>query len=639
MICFRPRHHEHHERCKTLDTSSRLPQKNPYFAAWLASRPALAFFGLVLAAYFPVLRAGFIWDDDDYVTENIHLRSLHGLLRIWTDPAATPQYYPLVHTTFWIEYHLWGLAPAGYHLTNVLLHAINAILLWRVLSLLNVPTAWLAAAVFAVHPVHVESVAWITERKNVLSGAFGLSSLMLALEFVGFGGKATKLAGASGRWVTYGLATLLFVCALLSKTVLCTLPVVIWLLVFYRRGRLTAPEIAAFIPWLVIGAGSGLLTAWLERTHVGAAGAAFALDPFQRLVIAGRSVWFYWLKLLWPHPLVFMYPRWNPSAFTALDLAFPATVLAVLAGLASSQPRLGRGPLVAVLVFLVTIFPALGFISVYPMRYTFVADHYQYLASIGPIVLVVAGGWWLLTARHGNQVVPAGRVAAAALLFALAVLTVRQTRTYHDLESLWTATLARNPTCSAACFHLGKVRMRQDRYADAAGLFAESARLEVDRSEIDITETLWANALVRDGHAAEARRHFEAALEKNPDNIEALNGLANLHARGGEPDRAVPLYRRALDRKPGDAAILMNLGNALAAGGDLDAAVATYGRALILAPESAAVRLNLGAALARQGQFHEALIQIEEALRIDPASTAALALRERVLEDLAAGGR
>src|SRR5688572_14772657 len=147
--------------------------------------PAAALLAMTLIAYAPAFRAGFIWDDPDYVTNNATLRSLDGLRQIWFVPQATPQYYPLVHTSFWIEYQLSGLNPTGYHAVNVLLHAVAAILLWRVLTMLEVPGAWLAAGMFAVHPIHVESVAWVTERKNVLSGVFYLASALMYLRFVG----------------------------------------------------------------------------------------------------------------------------------------------------------------------------------------------------------------------------------------------------------------------------------------------------------------------------------------------------------------------------------------------------------------------------------------------------------------------
>ena len=606
--------------------------------------PAVALLGMVLVAYAPVYRAGFIWDDDDYVIENATLRDAAGLWRIWTDPAATPQYYPLVHTTFWLEYQTWGLWPPGFHVTNVFLHALNAILLWRILTRLALPppVAWLAAALFAVHPVHVESVAWITERKNVLSAAFGLAALLPACRFFGLDGPDPRPATNAGRdWRLYAAASALFIAALLSKTVLCSLPVVIWLLIWWRRGRVRPFEIVVLLPWLAVGATFGLLTAWLERTQLGATGGVFALTIPERVMIAGRAAWFYWLKLLWPHPLVFMYPRWDPATLTAVDFVPPLGVVLVVAGLMASRSRIGRGPLAAVLAFLVTVFPALGFVNIYPMRFTFVADHYQYLASAGPLVLA---GWviWRLADRTGAdvrsaQVAPSAAwpfgCAAAAVLVVLGGLTVWQATIYHDLESLWTATLAGNPRCAAAMFHLGKVRMQQGRHAEAAALFAASRRFDVDEAEADISETLEGNALVRAGRPDEAVPLFEAALARNPDNVEALNSLANQHARRGEPSKALPLYRRALVQRPNDPAILMNLGNAISFAGDDTAAIAAYGAAVAIRPADPTLLVNLAAALARVGRFDEAVVHLTTARRVDPANDQALGLLERIEAD------
>ena len=343
---------------------------------------------LMITAYAPALRGGYIWDDDDYVTRNETLLSADGLWRIWSDPSATPQYYPLVHTSFWIEQHLWGLNPAAYHWTNVLLHALNAVLAWLVLRRLSVPGAWLAAAIFALHPVHVESVAWITERKNVLSGAFGLGALLrLAAVCRGSEGIARR---ARRKSMYYAIALLLFVGALLSKTVVCTLPAVMVLLIWWKRGRVKWTDLWPLVPMFVLGIGLGLVTAWLEKHHAGATGADWQLSWLQRCLIAGRAPWFYAGKLLWPQTLVFIYPRWEVTPPRAWQYAFPAAFLIAIATLWALRGRIGRGPLVAVLCFAGTLFPALGFFDIYPMRYSFVADHFQYLASIALLALAAA---------------------------------------------------------------------------------------------------------------------------------------------------------------------------------------------------------------------------------------------------------
>ena len=252
---------------------------------------------LTLAAYAPALDAGFVWDDDEYVTANATLRTVAGLRRIWLEPGAVPQYYPVTFTSFWLEYRLWGLAPLGYHLVNVVLHGLNAVLLWLVLVRLRVPGAWFAAAVFALHPMQVESVAWITERKNVLSGLFAFAAVLV------------WLAGERAGWRRDVGVAALFAAAILSKSVTCTLPAVLLLLDWWRHGTLARRTVVRMLPLAVGGAAMAGMTIWMEQHHVGATGAAWSLSPAERVLVAGRALWFYPRTLVWPRALPFIYPR------------------------------------------------------------------------------------------------------------------------------------------------------------------------------------------------------------------------------------------------------------------------------------------------------------------------------------------
>ncbi len=346
---------------------------------------------LTVVAYLPALRGGFIWDDDSYVTQNPALRSLAGLVAIWLKPGATYQYYPLVFTSFWAEYHLWGLQPFGYHLVNVFLHAVNAVLLWRVLRRLEVAGAWWIAAIFALHPVNVESVAWVTERKNTLSGLF---YLLAALAWLRFRPLTAKVTARAPDWRYYWLAFGFIVCALFSKTVTLSLPAVLLLLIWWKTGRLEKRDALTLTPWFVLGAASGFMTRWMEQQLV-RGGAEWDLSFVQRCLLAGRALWFYAGKLFWPAHLTFIYPRWEIDAGAAWQYSFPLGIAAVLVALWFFRARIGKGPLAAVLFFGITLAPALGFANVYPFRYSYVADHFQYLASIGLIALAVG-------TRHGD---------------------------------------------------------------------------------------------------------------------------------------------------------------------------------------------------------------------------------------------
>ena len=272
-------------------------------------------FALVLLTYLPAMKAGFIWDDDHYVTDNVQLRTTEGLRRIWLEPTATPQYYPLVFSSFWVEYRLWGLSPAGYHCVNIVLHALNTILLYCVLNTLRVRGAVFAAALFAVTPMHVESVAWVSERKNVLSGLFYFLTFLCYWRFVSRDRDGTASSFA-GRWGYYILALGLFGCALLSKSVTCTLPAAILLVLWWKKIRLTSRSAILVLPMFAIGIAAGVHTILLEKNHVGAHGLDWDWTLQERFLIAGRVLCFYAAKLVWPQPTIFIYPKWQVAAST-----------------------------------------------------------------------------------------------------------------------------------------------------------------------------------------------------------------------------------------------------------------------------------------------------------------------------------
>ena len=404
----------------------------------------------VTLAYFPIFHAGFIWDDDGHVTR-VDLRSLAGLGRIWFEIGATQQYYPVLHSAFWFEHRLWGDTALGYHLTDLGFHAAAACLLGLVLRRLAVPGAWLAAVLFAVHPVAVESAAWISEQKNTLSAVFYLSA---ALVYLGGTAAAADRLGARMSWGRYTAATALFAAAVLSKSVTATLPAALLVVLWWRRGRLNWREdVGPLGLWLGIGAAAGLLTAWIERHYVGAFGANFDLSPVQRVLLAGRVPWFYAAKLVWPFPLIFIYPRWTIDPGQLGAWLYPLAWLIVLAVLVL---RRWRGALAATCFFLGTLLPALGFFNVYPFAFSFVADHFQYLAAIGPMTLLAAG--WAIGRERSRSALGTTRSTSEAVwwggaglvITAAAVLTWRQAETYRGMETLYRATLADKPRILAS---------------------------------------------------------------------------------------------------------------------------------------------------------------------------------------------
>src|SRR5215475_4021599 len=354
-----------------------------------SSRRSAFIFALVLTAvtilvYRPAWNGGFLWDDDVYITNNELLTAPDGLRRIWFSLDSPSQYFPLVYTTFRFEHALWGLNPTGYHWINLVLHISNALLVWAVLARLKIPGAWLAGAIFALHPVQVESVAWITERKNVLMGFFFLLTLLAWIAFID---ERTRR-----RWLFYGLALIFYLLALSAKTTACTLPAALFLILWLQHKPIDWKRIIQIIPFLVIGVAMGLVAMWWERYHQGTSRVVFTfLSPLERVLVASRAIWFYLSRLIWPSNLTFIYPRWNIAPTYLLNYSFLLAGVVMCGVIYFLRRYLGRRVEVAAAFFVATLSPVLGFIMLYTFRYTFVADHYQYLACIGPIALVSAG--------------------------------------------------------------------------------------------------------------------------------------------------------------------------------------------------------------------------------------------------------
>ena len=592
---------------------------------------------ITIVAYVPAITGGFVWDDDAYITENQTLRSLEGLYRIWFEVGAVPQYYPMVHTTFWVEYHLWGLDPLGYHLVNVILHGLNGILFWLVLTRFSVPGAWLAAAVFALHPIQVESVAWITERKNVLSGFFYLSSLLAYIRFLGLGsndsGGSTSATSATsesnthvGAWRFYVLALLLFVCALLSKTVTCTLPAVILILLWWKRDRIHWRDVVLLIPFFVLGFALGLTTVWMEKNVVGARGEQWtSLSILDRFLVAGRALWFYVGKLLWPSKLTFNYPRWHVDTGVSWQYFFPLSVALVLAVLWYFRKQIGKAPLVAVLFFVGTLAPALGFFDVYPMQYSFVADHFQYLASLGLIAFFVALLWIGLKRYLPKRL---GYPVGFVLVVVLATLVWKQGYIYKDLETLWRDTISKNPSSWMAHNNLGTALFSQGRFEEAIPHFHSALRLKPDHYK---AHSNLGNTLTEQGRLDEAMNHFSEALRIKSDYPIAHMGLGLSLLEQNRFEEAMNHFSTVLLLDPNSAPAHLNWGVALYGQRMLPEAILHYAEALRLKPDFAEAHNAMGAALASQGKYLEAADHFNAALLINPAYEDARANLELLL--------
>ena len=515
--------------------------------------------------------------------------------------APPSRYYPLVHSVFWLEHKLWGDSPLGYHLINVLLHVFSALLLVKILRQLKIPGAWLAAALFALYPVEVESVAWVSELKNTLSGVFYLGA---ALAYLGFD------RNRCGR--NYALALGLFLLGLMSKTVIASLPGALLVVFWWQRGKLSwKRDVLPLIPFFIAGVGAGLLTAWVERKFLHAEGAEYNFPIIARFLIAGRDIWFYLSKLVWPVDLAFFYPSWNVSQALWWQYLFPAAVLLLLGVLVW---RRWRGPLAALLFFVGTLFPALGFFNVYPFRYSLVADHFQYLASLGPLTLAAAGITAGLTLFRKSKpfLEP---MLCAMLLLVLGTLTWKQCGMYANAETLWRATYRLNPDSWMAHDYLGLQYLRQGKMDEAIAQFQEA--VEIKPGFVDGRDNLGI-ALMQKGNVDEAIVQFRKVLEIKPGYADACNSLGIALRRKGRVGEAITYYEMALRTNPDFTDARYNLGRALFDEGKVDEAIIQYQEALKIEPDYVDAHNNLGMALLQKGKVDEAAAHFQRALEIKP---------------------
>ncbi len=598
---------------------------------------------LVLLVYLPSLQAGFVWDDDALVTDNPLLGDARGLWRIWTEPGASPQghYWPLVHTSFWLEHWGWGSHALGYHLTNGVLHTLNVILIWLLLVRLRVPGAWFAALIFAIHPVHVESVTWITERKNVLSVFFYLCAFLAYERFH---------REREGKFYAASLG--LFIAALLSKSIAISLPLALLVWLWWKDGKWGRKDLLAILPLLAIAALSALLYVSVFQRSVSYHS---GLTLPERLILAGRTLWFYAGQVAWPAKLMAIYPRWTLDAGALGQYLYPGGVVAALLLLGAFRDRLGRGPLACALYFCITLGPLLGLLDMGPyMEISYVTDHALYPASLGLIVLFTGGIANWLRRQSRVEWISAGALGGC-LVVALAGLTWRHERQFQDMETLFTHSLKMNPQAFAAHNNLGFALMRQGKIEQARQQFAKALELRPDFPAANYNMGIVLNlsgdsegavvhfskaletrpahvetlinlglALFRQGKYSEALHHLQRAVEKAPDNVQARKNLGAALAETGDLSGAVEQFRAALERAPDDADLRFNLARALARTGDLANAEKEYLQVLEANPDDGEARYQLAIALDSQGKQPDAAEELEKILAESPEDARAL---------------
>ena len=571
--------------------------------AWRSLGPgATLIILLTVVAYVPAMRGGFIWDDGLLISENRTVRASDGLYRFWFTTEA-PDYYPLAWSLWWLEWRLWGDSTTGYHVVNVLLHAVNAVLVWIILRHLKIPGAWLAGLLFAVHPVNVATVAWISEQKNTLSMLFYAVAILLYLRF-----------DEDGRWRWYGLSLAAFLLALLSKSAVVMLPVVLLGCVWWTRGKVRWKDFLRCGPFFGLSLVLGLVTIWFQY-HQALGGYTIRAASFpSRLAAAGWVPWFYLYKALLPLNLTVIYPKWQIDASRWVSYLPGIILVGCLIVFWWRRKTWGRPLLFGLGYFVVMLFPVLGFFDQGFYQFSLVADHWQYCSIVGAIALSVAAGEMIFR-RMGEQRRCLGTVAGMAVLMVLAVATWRRGHVYADEETLWRDNVAKNPNAWLAHHNLGIALGQAGRIQEAIWHWEQALRIKPDYARTHYNLGI---ALGQVGKLADAIAHYEQALRIKLDYAEAHNSLGAALWQAGRIQEAIGHYEQALRIKPDYAEAHNNLGTVLAGQGRVSEAIAEYAAALRIKPDYADAHYNLGVALASQGRISEAIAEYAAALRIKP---------------------
>jgi tetratricopeptide (TPR) repeat protein len=599
-----------------------------------------------LWVFSAALRGGWLWDDSLEISQNPWLRSWSGLGKIWFSRGGL-DYFPFKSSVQWLLWQAGGEQPYGYHLTSLLLHILSAFLFWRLLGKLGVRLAWLGGLFFVVHPLVVESVAWISELKNTLSLALLLAAANAYLRWreVGTGSPPVQAAAKAFPWrwsaltptrlpqdgaepahwgqcaPPYFLSLFLFLLAMLSKSTVVMFPCVILLYAWWRHGRIGRRDLFASLPFFVVSFALGLTTLWFQHHRAMPGGGSVHLGGFfSRAASAGLAVEFYLSKCLFPVRLLPIYPP-ATVALRSMLAGLPWVGLAVVLGaLWTCRQSWGRPVLFGLGWFLLNLLPVLGFVPMAYQRVSWVADHFAYLPLLGLVGLAVAGldRWYSSSRGQAGMVWPVACAAVIGLGFAM------QSRAYaavfRDEETLWTYTLRHNPGAWIAQSGLGKIRLEQGRLPEAAADFQRALQLEPDSAEV---EANLGSAFFRMGNASEAMAHYDQAIRINPGFAGAYYNLGVALLQTSQPEAAAKDFTIALRFNPDYAAAQNNLGLALARLGRLTEAFQHYDEALRLQPNFPEVQLNLGNAYFTSGRLPEAIAHYEAALRLDPRYAAA----------------
>ena len=636
--------------------------------------PLLALLAAIFVFYFPALSGEFVWDDVNFSEEKaVHAWS--GLWSIWFAPSEISEahYWPITYTVFWLEHKLFGLNPLGYHIVSCVLYFINIALIWRLLLKLEIPGAWAISAIFAIHPLHVESVAWLIGQKDLLSALFYLGAIHVWLRF-----------RESSRLKTYALALSLYALGILSKSTVVTLPAALLILLWWKQERITAQDIMRLLPFFIVGFA---ITLGDYLFYVADAELDLAYSFVERVLIASQAVWFYVGKLLWPANLIAVYPYWDISTKNLIAWLFVATTAGGLILLWACRHRIGKGPLAGAAFFIITLSPTLGFVDYGYMQFSFVADRYQYLAGLG-LMAVLMGGAIRVIQPHLTSLRPVILSAFAVLVIGLGALTWRQATTYQDELTFFSHIIAHNPNARSTYINLGNTLFKQQHYEEAVVAFQKAIDWDISPTlpsiDSEVMESIYRTLThlpelsnqdelselspkmspapdktgeaehhlpslqasqsgdsdhevwrllelqkmsTKQGETDKARAYLERVLKLAEGNPETMQSVADTLRGQEQYARAIEIYKEILAIERNFAMAYAGMGGALFRLERYEEAIESLARSIELhsTPPSATARLILmGHATSRLGRFWNAAQYYERAVELDPQNTSAL---------------
>jgi protein O-mannosyl-transferase len=555
---------------------------------------------LLILAYSPVWNAGFVWDDAEQLVNNQAVKDPNGLPLIWTTVGLSPQFYPLTFSAFWLQHQLWGMNPRGYHVVNVLLMWVVALLLWRLFRRLGSPVAWWGACLFALHPVNVMSVAWVTELKNVLSGVFIVSSVLAYLPVL------ERRRGLSWRRLTG--VFILYMLAMFAKTASSFIPAALLLLHFWKGVRVSRRSIVLIVAMTVFALAMSVITVRWETMTKFAVTADFELNGPQRWVIFGQVFWIYLYKALLPVNLSFFYERWEVPLSPSVGLMLlPLLAVAAMSLLWVKRKSWGRGPWAVMMHYMLTTSALILMHVLFMTRYTWLADHWQFFGLLGLIPALVNVLYERLSRLHNGRPLFYGVVGSLAILFLVG--SRAESAKYQSLEGFYLHVINDNPKSWLAYNNLGRIYDERGDKLRAIEYYEKSLAIRPDNFE---AVNNYGCTLADLGRFAEAEKHFRNVLTYRPDLPGVFNNLGRVLALQDRLDEADRVYQAGLKYKPDDVVALEALGVVKARMSQLPDAAELFSRMLAIKPGDQQAHAYLGQVYSSMGQYARAKAHFEK---------------------------